>query len=196
VAGEERARRPDQARSTRSEQAGRVALGLVPAPDIPEKIARELTTELPELLGRHVDDRVSWDVSVVADPLTGTGREAPEILDACHERLRQEGWDLAICLTGLPVYRSGYLVLADVRARSARSRRSRCPSWGRHGCVHGCGRRSSSSSKSCTPGTRSSQKTSLPQSARRGMPRRKPERRARCPAQDLTASSRDGSPSS
>jgi hypothetical protein len=85
----------------------------MPAPDILEKIAREIASEL---LGRHVDDRVSWDVSVVVDPLTGTEREAPEILDVCHERLRQEGWDLAICLTDLPVYRSGRLVVADASA--------------------------------------------------------------------------------
>jgi hypothetical protein len=94
-----------------------VALGLIPAPDIPEKIAKETATELPELLGRHIDDRVSWEVPVIVDPLTGSDREAPELLDACHERLKQEGWDLAICLTDLPVYRSGYLVVADVSAQ-------------------------------------------------------------------------------
>jgi hypothetical protein len=91
-----------------------VALGLIAAPDIPEKIARELATELPDLLARHVDNRVSWDVSVVVDPVTGTEREAPEILDVCHERSRREGWDLAVCLTDLPVYRNGQLVVADV----------------------------------------------------------------------------------
>ena len=69
------------------------------------------------MLSRQVDDHVSWNVSVVVDPLTGTDREAPEILDACHERLQQEGWDLADCLTDLPVYRSGRMVVADVSAQ-------------------------------------------------------------------------------
>ena len=113
---EGRARCPDEAPSARSAHAGSVALGLIPAPDIPEKIAREIASELPELLGRRVDDRVFWEVSVVVDPLTGNEREAPEILDVCHERLQQEGWDLAICLTDLPVYRSGWLVVADASA--------------------------------------------------------------------------------
>jgi hypothetical protein len=67
---------------------------------------------------------------------------------------------------------------------------------GASGGVHGRGRRSSSSSMSCTPGARSSEKTSFPRTARRGMPRRKPKRLARCPAQDLSASSRAASPSS
>jgi hypothetical protein len=90
-----------------------VTLGLVSAPDIPEKIARKLAEELPTLLSEHVDDRVSWEVEVVVDPLTGSDREAPELLDGCHERLREEGWDLAVCLTDLPLYRSGHLVVAD-----------------------------------------------------------------------------------
>lgn len=93
-----------------------MALGLIAAPDIPEKIANELAAELPELLGKRVNDRVSCDVSVVVDPVTGTNREAPEILDVCWDRRHHEGWDLALCLTDLPVYTSGYLVVADASA--------------------------------------------------------------------------------
>jgi hypothetical protein len=91
-----------------------VTLGLIPAPDIPEKIAEELASELPDLLRSRVDGGVSWDVAVVVDPLTGTDREAPEILDECREKMLSEGWDLALCLTDLPVYRGGRLVAADV----------------------------------------------------------------------------------
>jgi len=101
-------------RAARVERAGSVTLGLIPAPDIPEKIAEEIAEELPELLAKRVDATVSWEVPVVVDPLTGSGREAPEILDVCRERMLSEGWDLAICLTDLPVYRGGQLVVADV----------------------------------------------------------------------------------
>ena len=94
-----------------------MTLGLIPAPDIPEKVARELAFELPDLLGSRVDGGVSWEVPVVVDSLTGTDLEAPEILDECGERRRSEGWDLAICLTDLPVYRAGTLVAADVSAK-------------------------------------------------------------------------------
>ena len=113
---EERARCPDEAPSTRSAPARSVTLGLIPAPDIPEKIAKELAAELPELLARRLDEHISWEVPVVVDPLTGTERGAPELLDVCHERLEREGWDLAVCLTDLPVYRSRQLVVADVSA--------------------------------------------------------------------------------
>ena len=74
---------------------GSVTLGLIPAPDIPEKIAQELASELPDLLSSRVDGGVSWDVPVVVDPLTGTDREAPEILDECRQKMLSEGWDLA-----------------------------------------------------------------------------------------------------
>jgi hypothetical protein len=99
-----------------------VRLGLIPAPDIPEKIATELASELPELLGNRVDSGVSWEVPVVVDPLTG--REAPEILDVCRQRRLGEGWDLAVCLTDLPVYRgglSGYwaCLAASIQGRTA-----------------------------------------------------------------------------
>src|ERR687893_1141639 len=108
---------PEGYRSVRSEHAGSVTLGLIPAPDIPEKIANEIAGELPGLLAKRVDAAVLWTVPVVMDPLTGSGREAPEILDVCRERMLREGWDLAICLTDLPVYRGGRLVAADVSGR-------------------------------------------------------------------------------
>ena len=119
MTGEGRTRRQERSLSTSASRAkaGVVRLGLIPAPDIPEKIARELASELPDLLANRVDGSVSWDVPVVVDPLTGAVREAPEILDGCRERMLREGWDLAICLTDLPVYSDGRLVVADVSAK-------------------------------------------------------------------------------
>jgi hypothetical protein len=117
VASDESPSRMGVSPSTQAEQAGTVTLGLIAAPDIPEKIARELASELPDLLANRVDGGVSWEVPVVVDPLTGTDREAPEILDVCRERRLSEGWDLAVCLTDLPIYRSGTLVAADVSAK-------------------------------------------------------------------------------
>jgi hypothetical protein len=89
-----------------------VALGLIPAPEMPHRIAEELSTELPELLSRHVDDRVSWEVSVICDPLTGSDTDAARVIDAGRERMVEEGWDLAICLTDLPLRIDGRPVVA------------------------------------------------------------------------------------
>jgi hypothetical protein len=128
----------DDARSNQPARAGSKKLGLIAAPEIPEKIARELADELPGLLGKHVYGSVSWEVSVVVDPLTGTGREAPELLDACRELLKQEGWDLAVCLTDLPLYRDAERLLPINPQASGRS--CRLPDPGLAGDLAGhCG---------------------------------------------------------
>jgi hypothetical protein len=93
-----------------------VALGLLPAPELPERIAEELATELPKLLSQCVDDRVSWDVSVICDPLTGSEPDAARVIDAGRERMLEEGWDLAICMTDLPLRIDGRPVVAAVSA--------------------------------------------------------------------------------
>jgi hypothetical protein len=93
---------------------GSVALGLIPAPEMPYRLAEELSTELPERLSRRVDDRVSWEVSVICDPLTGSDSNATRIIDAGRERMEEEGWNLAICLTDLPIRTDGRPVVATV----------------------------------------------------------------------------------
>jgi hypothetical protein len=81
---------------------------------MPERIAEELSAELPELLSRRVDDRVSWEVSVVCDPLTGSDSDAAPVIDAGRERMVEEGWNFAICLTDLPIRVDGRPVVATV----------------------------------------------------------------------------------
>ena len=91
-----------------------VALGLISAPEMPHRIAQEVSTELPELLSRRVDERVSWEVSVICDPLTGSDPDAVRVIDAGRERMEEEGWNLAICLTDLPIRTDGRPVVATV----------------------------------------------------------------------------------
>ena len=91
-----------------------VALGLIPAPEMPHRLAQDLSTELPELLSRRVDERVSWEVSVICDPLTGSDPDAVRVIDAGRERMEEEGWNLAICLTDLPIRTDGRPVVATV----------------------------------------------------------------------------------
>jgi hypothetical protein len=107
--GEGQTRLPDRAQSARADS---VVLGLLPAPELPAQIAEELAGELPELLSRRVDDRVSWEVSIVCDPLTGTEPNAVEVIDVGCERRQEEGWDLAICITDLPIRNDGRPVVA------------------------------------------------------------------------------------
>src|SRR5215212_6434048 len=59
----------------------------------------------------------------------GSERNAPELLDACRERMLKEGWDLAVCVTDLPVYRSGEIVVGDADATRKVAGLS-LPAWG------------------------------------------------------------------
>jgi hypothetical protein len=92
---------PDEAQSA---HGNFVTLGLLPAPEIPEVLAEELCTELAELLSERVDERVHWEVVVICDPLTGSNPDAVRVLEAGHERMIEESWDLAICITDLPLH--------------------------------------------------------------------------------------------
>ena len=111
---EEEQHSSDNSDESQSAHDGSVALGLIPAPEMPQRLAEELSTELPELLSRRVDDRVSWEVSVVCDPLTGSDPDAARVIDAARERMMEEGWNLAICLTDLPIRVDGRPVVAAV----------------------------------------------------------------------------------
>jgi hypothetical protein len=55
-------------------------------------------------------------VSVVCDPLTGSEPDAVRVIEAGHERMLEEGWDLAICITDLPIRKDGRPVVAAVSA--------------------------------------------------------------------------------
>src|SRR4051812_16811871 len=66
-------------------------------------LAENLCTELAELLSQRVDGRVAWEVSVICDPLTGSAPDAVRVLDAGREWMLEEGWDLTICMTDLPL---------------------------------------------------------------------------------------------
>ena len=80
MAGEGQASHPDGALSAQPADADSVTLGLISAPEMAAEIAAELSTELSELLSGGVDGRVSWDVSVVCDPLTGSDPDAARTL--------------------------------------------------------------------------------------------------------------------
>ena len=129
MAGEGQTRRSDEALSAQPADVDSVALGLIPAPEMPEEIAAELSTELPELLSQGVDGRVSWEVSVVCDPLTGSEPDAARVIGAGHDRMVEEGWDLAVCLTDVPLGNDGRPVVAAVSAARKAAVLS-LPPWG------------------------------------------------------------------
>src|SRR3954464_6123647 len=83
-----------------------IVVGLVATPpDYPARVASRLTAELAGPLGERVDANVRWTVR------EGWGEVAPRrdggieaLLDDVACRRCDAGWDVAICLTDLPLH--------------------------------------------------------------------------------------------
>jgi hypothetical protein len=96
-----------------------VVVGLVATPpDHPATIAAQLATDLGDLLRERVDDQVRWDVRTgwgTVSPRRGGGIEA--LLDDVAQRRENEGWDIAICLTDIPLQIERVPLVAHASAR-------------------------------------------------------------------------------
>jgi hypothetical protein len=96
-----------------------VTVGLVATPpDHPARVVERLTRELPELLAARVDRDVRWEVR------SGWGAVAPRrdagadaLLDDVARRRDECGWDLAVCLTDLPLQARRVPLVAHCSAR-------------------------------------------------------------------------------
>ncbi len=94
-----------------------VVLGLLAPPQVPREVAEDLAAELPGALSERVSDRVSWEVPTIRDPrvpdVEGGDESGDETIDDVGEWRRREGWDLAICLTDMPLLSGRRTVVAD-----------------------------------------------------------------------------------
>jgi hypothetical protein len=111
-----------QARSPEVDESRTVVLGLLAPPQVPGELVEELVDELPALLSERVSDRVSWEVPTIRDtrlPEVEYGEEGgDETIEDVSEWRRHEGWDLAICMTDLPLLRSdGRAIIAELSPR-------------------------------------------------------------------------------
>lgn len=93
-----------------------MTLGLVAAPDLAEEIAAQLSDQLPGLLAQRVSDKVTWQVPHVTDARIGDVHGGVELVDAGREIRLEQGWDLAVCLTDLPIRVGRRPVAADASA--------------------------------------------------------------------------------
>jgi hypothetical protein len=103
----------------RAQEGGVVTVGLVATPpDHPARVAERLARELPGLLAARVDRDVRWEVR------SGWGAVAPRrdggadaLLDDVARRREECGWDLAVCLTDLPLHAQRVPLVAHCSAR-------------------------------------------------------------------------------
>ena len=79
-----------------------LSLGVLAAPGLSAKPAPGLAAELREHLNRRYPD-VHWRVTVVSDGLLAPPAATTDLLEAARQRLLEREWDLAVCLTELPL---------------------------------------------------------------------------------------------
>jgi hypothetical protein len=103
-----------------SDAPGVLTVGLVPSPGQCERVTRDIAGSLPDVLAENVDGDATWELKVVADPLTGSNIETPRLLDEVEDWQAEHGWDFAIAITDLPVHEDDRIVVAE--ASSARHR--------------------------------------------------------------------------
>lgn len=98
---------------SRAVNACRKVVGLVPAPEMPAEMAEQVIDQLPELLANYVDDRLSWEVQLIIDPLIGAAEASNDIIGSILEYKQDQQWDYAICITDLPIFKDGRFVIAE-----------------------------------------------------------------------------------
>jgi hypothetical protein len=79
-----------------------VRIGIIAAPGTASEVASVLALDLPERLARSVPG-VAWEIEQIQDRLAEPPARDAEIVSAARQRLVEHGWNLAICLTDLPL---------------------------------------------------------------------------------------------
>jgi hypothetical protein len=95
------------ATAERTQQEGasvgdRVVVGLLAAPGLAHDLAKQLASELPERLAERFPE-TEWEFAVEVEERAGPSRRGGDLVKLTRERMLSEGWDLAICLTDLPL---------------------------------------------------------------------------------------------
>src|SRR4051812_47330434 len=110
---------------------GAVVLGLLAPSGVPRELADQIAAQLPGEVEDRLGD-VNWQIQVAGAERADTTPTAEALKQSVRRRMQDEGWDLAVGLTDLPLranrrpviahaspmYRVGLL---SVRALGARS---------------------------------------------------------------------------
>src|SRR5881392_1464309 len=92
-----------------------LTLGIVATPGLPADMAPDLASELREELSRTYP-QLTWRLPVVSDALVVPPALLPDLIDAGRRKLLSERWDMALCLTDLPLPSPGRTVAGYVSA--------------------------------------------------------------------------------
>jgi hypothetical protein len=86
-----------------------LTLGIVAAPGLPADMAPDMAADLAAELSQAYPE-MTWRLPVIFDALVAPPALLPDLIDASRRKLLTEQWDMALCLTDLPLPTSGRTV--------------------------------------------------------------------------------------
>jgi hypothetical protein len=86
-----------------------LTLGIVAAPGLPADMAPDMAADLAAELSKAYPE-MTWRLPVIFDALVVPPALLPDLIDACRRKLLSERWDMALCLTDLPLPSAGRTV--------------------------------------------------------------------------------------
>lgn len=98
-----------------------IKIGLVAAPGVTEKIARQLQQELPALLSSTINPEVEWQIDTKIDPLTGSAETVQKIYTKISNYQNNHDWQYTIGLTDLPIISNKHVVAFDINSKNGAS---------------------------------------------------------------------------
>lgn len=92
-----------------------LTVGVVADPVVgPSEVAANLAKDLPGLLAEYVDGDCQWRVEVQREQLPPSDAHHTEMMDVALKRIRRHGWNLAVCVTDLPLRDGRQPIVADL----------------------------------------------------------------------------------
>ncbi|MCE5038784.1 hypothetical protein [Staphylococcus auricularis] len=95
-----------------------ITIGLIPSPDMPQKMVSKIIDHLGSEMAHHVDDKVNWQFSQYVASIIGTAEHVDKAIDIAIDIRKSEHWDFAICITDLPSISSTKTVICDINKAS------------------------------------------------------------------------------
>jgi hypothetical protein len=103
---------------TAPEQRRTVVVGLLAVPpDAPLLLTVAIVADLVRDLYERVDGTVTWEVRTGADVCDERGGGTGALLDLAARHREEQGWDVVVCVTDVPLREGNRLVVAHASAR-------------------------------------------------------------------------------
>ena len=90
-----------------------IKIGLIVAPDMPEKLTYKCIDALQQQLKNSLPD-IKFDFDIEGDSVTGSAEYVHECIDYAYRRKNENNWDFSVCVTDLPSFSNSKAVLSDV----------------------------------------------------------------------------------